>query len=693
MIGGATAVRVARAAAVVVVSAEQKMLTFPTIINRRLEDLASERKTLIEAWGFLLLGLGLYLALACYSFTPFDYGAAGVKAQVANYAGRIGAYAAAHILGRFGIVGMVWPLVFLVWGTLTATGFVVAPKPRRFLGFFALTTVIAGYCEMLLPRTALPEPSFGFGGIIGHTLRVTCKPELGYGGTLVALFFFGAICLVLTVNLKIVKTAEYVQLGVYYVRRFGRRHAARWAAQAWSVIWMRWILNREPDGDGEQIAKVDLAGAKPRTAFAAETTDAAAVRKKSVKALENEAMASAAPPADALDLHYDGASHGKPEATLFSRSKKAPDRNQEFRAIARNLTEQLAEFKIMGEVVGATQGPVVTTFEYKPAPGTKVSKISSLGEDLARLLKAQSLRVLAPIPGKDTVGFEVPNAERALIGFADLIDAPEFKNGKKKLPIAMGVDIFGKPMIEDLAEMPHLLVAGSTGSGKSVFMNTLIGSLIARHTAKELRLVMIDPKMVEMAAYNGLPHMARPVVTDAQNDAKRVLNDVVQEMEDRYQRMRAVGVRNIEGFNDIIKTSKKSEFLDFDGRWVPMPYLVLIIDEMADMMMLLGKDAEQPITRIAQKARAAGIHMVMATQRPSAEVVTGLIKANFPTRVAFRVLSGIDSRTILDQIGAETLLGKGDMLFLSSGGTQRLHGAYLSDSEVQSMVRATAKRK
>ena len=220
MIGGATAVRVARAAAVVVVSAEQKMLTFPTIINRRLEDLASERKTLIEAWGFLLLGLGLYLALACYSFTPFDYGAAGVKAQVANYAGRIGAYAAAHILGRFGIVGMVWPLVFLVWGTLTATGFVVAPKPRRFLGFFALTTVIAGYCEMLLPRTALPEPSFGFGGIIGHTLRVTCKPELGYGGTLVALFFFGAICLVLTGNLKIVKTAEYVQLGVYYVRRF-----------------------------------------------------------------------------------------------------------------------------------------------------------------------------------------------------------------------------------------------------------------------------------------------------------------------------------------------------------------------------------------------------------------------------------------------------------------------------------------
>jgi S-DNA-T family DNA segregation ATPase FtsK/SpoIIIE len=301
--------------------------------------------------------------------------------------------------------------------------------------------------------------------------------------------------------------------------------------------------------------------------------------------------------------------------------------------------------------------------------------------------------VLAPIPGKDTVGFEVPNGERSIIGFADLIEAPDFKNPKKKLPIAMGVDIFGKPIIEDLAEMPHLLVAGSTGSGKSVFMNTLIGSLIARHSAKDLRFIMIDPKMVEMAAYNSLPHMARPVVTDAAADAKQVLNEVVSEMEDRYQRMRAVGVRNIDGFNEAVKTRKKSEFLDFNGRWAPMPYLVLIIDEMADMMMLLGKDAEQPITRIAQKARAAGIHMVMATQRPSAEVVTGLIKANFPTRVAFRVLSGIDSRTILDQSGAETLLGKGDMLFLSSGGTQRLHGAFLSDGEVQSMVKATAKKK
>jgi S-DNA-T family DNA segregation ATPase FtsK/SpoIIIE len=275
-----------------------------------------------------------------------------------------------------------------------------------------------------------------------------------------------------------------------------------------------------------------------------------------------------------------------------------------------------------------------------------------------------------------------------MIGFGDLVDSKEFRSDKRRLPIAMGVDIFGQPVIEDLAEMPHLLVAASTGSGKSVFMNTLIGSLISRHTAQTLRFIMIDPKMVEMAAYASLPHLACPVLTDPSTEAKAVLNDLATEMDERYKQMRALGARNIDSFNDIIKARKRTEFVDFDGPWAPMPYVVLIIDEMADMMMLLGKEAEAPITRLAQKARACGIHLVIATQRPSADVVTGLIKANFPTRVAFRVLSGVDSRTILDQNGAETLLGKGDMLYLASGGTRRMHGAYLSDSEVQAMVQA-----
>lgn len=666
------------------------MLGLSTLVNRRLEDLTPEKKVLAEAWGFFLFGLGVFLALACYSFTPYDYGRFGVSAQVANFAGRFGAYAAAHILGRFGIIGMVWPLVFLLWGALTATGFVLSPQPRRLLGLLIITIATAGFFELLLPRTGLPEPTFGFGGVIGKFVDSGLRPQLGFGGTLVSLLFFSLICLVLSGNLKIVETAEYIRTGIYHVRRLLRRHGMPLLKKAWTVVWRRWILNIDPETD--QPVSISSKTARTQSASSAPGGTGVAEDSARKRPVVSEAVLAPAQAGSTLDLIYEGPAHGKPDAKLFVRSKPVLDRSQEFRQIAANLTEQLAQFKIIGEVVAATQGPVVTTFEFKPAPGTKVSKISALGEDLARLLKAQSLRVLAPIPGKDTVGFEVPNSERALIGFADLIEAPDFKLEKKKLPIAMGVDIFGKPVIEDLAEMPHLLVAGSTGSGKSVFMNTLIGSLIARHTAKELRFIMIDPKMVEMAAYNALPHMARPVVTDAQSDAKQVLNDVVVEMEDRYQKMRAVGVRNIDGFNEVIKTRKRNEFLDFNGRWAPMPYLVLIIDEMADMMMLLGKDAEQPITRIAQKARAAGIHMVIATQRPSAEVVTGLIKANFPTRVAFRVMSGIDSRTILDQNGAETLLGKGDMLFLSSGGSRRLHGAYLSDSEVQAMVKTTTKK-
>lgn len=626
-----------------------------------------------ESWGFLLLGLGIVLALACYSFSPFDYGGVTGKlnpAGVKNLAGNFGAYAAASVLGRFGVVGMIWPVIFLAWGFLTATGFVLWPRPRKFLGFFAAVCDLAGLSQLLLPGTGLPEPSFGFGGVIGHMIERSFVPNLGFGGSLITMIVLGLVALVLTGNLRVSKTAELAANAFYFVKKQARK------------AWWTYVLNK------------DLPGAMPSVTRSARPAPQSYKDDQAPSAAPTRAASSIPPvlPTVGLQIFYEGQPHGKPDVSLFSRTKKAPDRSADFKIISDNLTMQLAEFKIQGEVKAVTQGPVVTTFEYKPAPGTKVSKISALGEDLARMLKAQSLRVLAPIPGKDTVGFEVPNDERAVIGFADLIDTPEFKNPKWKLPIAMGVDIFGKPIVHDLAEMPHLLVAGSTGSGKSVFMNTLVGSLIARHSAKDLRFIMIDPKMVEMAAYNNLPHMACPVITDPQTEARAVLNSLVIEMDDRYRRMRAVGARNIDSFNETVKTRKKNEFLDFDGKWAPMPYIVTIIDEMADMMMILGKDAETPITRLAQKARACGIHMVIATQRPSADVVTGLIKANFPTRIAFRVLSGVDSRTILDANGAEGLLGKGDLLFMASGGTHRIHGAYLSESEVANMVKASIKK-
>lgn len=647
-----------------------------TLIDKQIKEALPAKAAWKEAWGFALLGLGIFLALACYSFSPYDYGAAsGILNPngVRNAAGNFGAAAAGSVLGRFGVVGMVWPVVFLAWGALTAMGFVLVPRPRKFLGFFAVVCNAAGLSQLLLPRTGLPEPSFGFGGTIGHMIERSFLPNLGFGGSLVSLTVLAIIALVLTGNIHVSKTASLAQDLFYVVKKLARR------------LWWTYVLNKDLPGTAPKVK------AAPRPATYTSDDPAPIVSGRAEKVAAAAAAVSAAP-AVAMDIYYEGQPHGKPGAALFSRTKKAPDRSADFKVIADNLTAQLAEFKIQGDVKAVTQGPVVTTFEYKPAPGTKVSKIAALGEDLARMLKAQSLRVLAPIPGKDTVGFEVPNEERAVIGFADLVESAEFKNPKWKLPIIMGVDIFGKPIVHDLAEMPHLLVAGSTGSGKSVFMNTLVGSLIARHTAKELRFIMIDPKMVEMAAYNALPHMACPVITDPQTEARAVLNGLVNEMDDRYRKMRAVGARNIDSFNETVKSRKKNEFLDFDGKWAPMPYVVLIVDEMADMMMMLGRDAETPITRLAQKARACGIHLVIATQRPSADVVTGLIKANFPTRVAFRVLSGVDSRTILDQNGAETLLGKGDMLFLASGGCNRIHGAYLSESEVANMVKATGKK-
>ena len=695
------------------------MFNFTAALNRGLNRgidkgirAMPSRSAWIESWGWVLLGFGLFLGLACYTFNPFDYTVANKvnPKGVANLAGPVGAFISASILGRFGVVGVIWPLAIMIWGSLTTLGFVVMPKGRRFLAFVSLSVSMSGFAQIQFPKWNIIEPSFGYGGIVGERIAIPMLAKLGYGGAIITLSVMTIISLVLTGNITISKTAMVCEYIVYIFRKYSRRiwiklvmsskNAAARSMRGLGVAQVSGAISSKLGVQTKAVSAtngpvdVKALSAKRSSSDNSKSGEISAADKasnsaKAAAAIDEAVGKGAIEDAYGLELHYNGPSHEKPSLKLFARSEKAVPKTANFKKIADMLTAQLSEFKVEGKITDVVEGPVVTTFEYEPAPGTKVAKISSLGEDLARLLSAQSLRVLAPIPGKSTVGFEVPNKERRTIGFGDLIDNDRFRSSKVTLPIAMGVDIFGKAVIEDLAEMPHLLVAGSTGSGKSVFMNTLIASLIARHTAKDLRLIMIDPKMVEMAAYNPLPHMACPVVTDAATDAKMKLDGLVEEMEDRYNRMRVVGAKNIKSFNDIIKSRRKSEFIRFEGKWAPMPYIVLIIDELADMMMVLGKEAEQPITRLAQKARAAGIHLVIATQRPSADVVTGLIKANFPTRVSFRVLSGVDSRTILDQNGAETLLGKGDMLYLSSGGLRRIHGAYLSDKEVNAMVSAS----
>ena len=368
---------------------------------------------------------------------------------------------------------------------------------------------------------------------------------------------------------------------------------------------------------------------------------------------------------------------------------------RELDAMGAKLMDALRTFKVDGELVGRTTGPVVTQFEVEPAPGVKVRQFATLSNDLALAMRAPSIRIVAPIPGRGAVGVEVPNPTPEMVGFRELIESNDYRSARAALPIALGKDLEGKPVIADLAKMPHLLIAGATGSGKSVCVNTIITSLVYRHTPRTLRFLMVDPKMVELSVYNTLPHLRHKVITD-NRDAAAVLKWAVMEMQERYQLLAANGCRNLQDFNQRVQKEtplkkprdRSVAFADDVYRGGILPYIVVVIDEMADLMMTVQGEVETPIAMLAQKARAIGIHLILATQRPSVNVITGLIKANFPSRIAFRVASQVDSRTIIDGAGAEMLLGNGDMLFIPPGKSEasRLQGAYLSSEETEKLM-------
>jgi DNA segregation ATPase FtsK/SpoIIIE, S-DNA-T family len=379
-----------------------------------------------------------------------------------------------------------------------------------------------------------------------------------------------------------------------------------------------------------------------------------------------------------------------------------PDRDpalsvKELDRLATVLLETLRTFKVEGRIVGRTTGPVVTQYEFAPAPGIKVSRVEALDADLALALKAPSVRIVAPIPGKGAVGVEVPNPAPDMVYLREIIEAPAFQRHRGQLPLALGKDLEGQPYVADLAKMPHLLIAGATGSGKSVCINTVITSLVYRHSPETLRLLLVDPKMVELSMYGDLPHLRHPVVTDPE-DAALALRWAVYEMERRYELLSANNVRSITEFNKRVEdrvTLRRIEPAGDEGdpdRWVyddgPIPYVVVVVDELADLMMQVQSEIERPLAQLAQKARAIGIHLIVATQRPSVNVITGLIKANFPCRIGFRVSSKVDSRTILDQNGADALLGNGDMLFLPPGTSDpvRVQGAFVSTAETERLM-------
>ncbi len=421
-------------------------------------------------------------------------------------------------------------------------------------------------------------------------------------------------------------------------------------------------------------------------------------RKKKSKAevlAEHDAEIHAAIEATA---HADLAGDELPSPTLLS---QVPPRNPEaakaeLEEMGNKLMAALATFRVDGDLVGRTTGPVVTQYEIEPAPGVKVRQFANLSNDLALAMRAASIRIVAPIPGRGAVGVEVPNPISEMVGFRELVEARDFQTARAALPIALGKDLEGKPVVADLAKMPHLLIAGATGSGKSVCVNTIITSLVYRHTPRTLRFLMVDPKMVELSVYNTLPHLRHKVITD-NRDAASVLKWAVMEMSERYELLAANMCRNIQEFNKrvqdgaTLKLPKRPDvaFEETTYKGSILPYIVVIIDEMADLMMTVQGEVETPIAMLAQKARAIGIHLILATQRPSVNVITGLIKANFPSRIAFRVASQVDSRTIIDGAGAEMLLGNGDMLFIPPGKSEpaRLQGAYISSEDTENLMK------
>ncbi len=647
-----------------------------------------------EARRLAVAALGLYLALILWGYDKADPGwSRSVEvASIANPGGRFGAWLADLLLYSFGLSAWWW--VGLI-ALLVANGYsrinCLSGEDRRPLlialsGFLVLLIASCGIEAMRFWSLAAPLP-FAPGGVLGYEVSRLAGAFLGFtGGTLILLMFAMAGMSLMTgvswlwLAEKLGGLLEATWLGAVALierwqdRRYGRRLASRRAAAIAEEL-------RKIEENPPPPVKIEPVALKVPLAKKAE----ARIERERQAPLFYDAPGEALPPLHLLDA----ATHGNenlPSADTL-----------EF--TSRLIERKLADFGVTVQVTSAYPGPVVTRYEVEPATGVKGAAIVNLAKDLARALSLVSIRVVETVPGKSCMALELPNPHRQTVRLSEIIGAKVYHDMHSHLTLALGKDIAGQPMVADLAKMPHLLVAGTTGSGKSVGINAMILSLLYKSEPKDVRLILVDPKMLELSVYEGIPHLLAPVVTDM-NKAANALHWCVGEMERRYKLMSALGVRNLAGFNGKIREAEKEGARIPDPFALPgdaeagapslktLPYIVVIIDELADLMMVVGKKVEELIARLAQKARAAGIHLILATQRPSVDVITGLIKANIPTRIAFQVSSKIDSRTILDQMGAEALLGQGDMLYLAPGTglPVRCHGAFVADDEVHRVV-------
>jgi S-DNA-T family DNA segregation ATPase FtsK/SpoIIIE len=637
-----------------------------------------------------IVALVLLMALATYSPDDPGFSFTGSAAPVHNRIGVVGAWLADVLFFLFGRPAFLFPLMLALaaWGLQRRIQSEASSRANTLVRIAGFLLVLVASCALTTLHWQPGSLRQSAGGVVG---------TLFGNGLAAGLNFLGATLLLIAAWMAGLSLA----FGVSWFTIMDRLGGLAWGAVGWLRARSASSRDAAEGRERRQARKEAVETSQKKSATRAPprieppkpiVEKSARVERERQVPMFDPPKANELPPLKLLD-------DPPPREPLYSA--------EGLEALSRLVEMKLKDFDIEVEVVAVQPGPVVTRFELRPAPGVKASQITALAKDLARALSVLSVRVVEVIPGKSVMGLEIANEKREVVTLGEIIRSKAYDELHSPLALALGKDIGGQPMVADLTRMPHLLIAGTTGSGKSVGINAMVLSLLYKSTAEHVRLIMIDPKMLELSVYEGIPHLLAPVVTDMKQ-AANALRWCVAEMERRYQLMAALGVRNITGFNRRVKDAleagkpirdpvmmlRAANDPSIDQREIqdlmPLPYIVVVVDELADLMMIVGKKVEELITRLAQKARASGLHLILATQRPSVDVITGLIKANIPCRIAFQVSARVDSRTILDQMGAETLLGHGDMLYLPPGTSlpTRVHGAFVSDQEVHRVVNA-----
>jgi S-DNA-T family DNA segregation ATPase FtsK/SpoIIIE len=674
------------------------------------DDQKKEKMTK-ELQGMALGTVGTFILLAFLTYNTADvsWNSYSNEGSIHNLGGRLGAQVADLFFSGFGLASYLIPLALLYMAYTLFRFKEIRLRSYKLMASFGLIFSLSTLFAFFRDTTTLFGQQVATGGVVGKLTCNMLKSMIGATGAMLLLLPL------LAASIMILSKFSFVLFAGWWLENFKNK-------------WAAWQERRSHDRQELQREKAKQEG-KPAPSSGPVIKPAAVPPPilnsfKKEKEKKKEAIKTAAIQETFAFIKAEGDFKTPPFSLLDTPPaiEKTLDRDT-LTMNARLLEKKLKDYGIDGEVVEICPGPVITMYEYAPAPGIKISRIAGLTDDLTMALQAMSIRIVAPIPGKGVVGIEVPNRDRDMVFLSEIFNCEEFHHNKMKLPLALGKDIAGVPVVTDLAKAPHLLVAGSTGSGKSVSINTMILSLLYMFEPRDVRMIMVDPKMLEFSMYEGIPHLLLPVVTEPKK-ASLALKWAVNEMERRYKLLSDKGVRNIDSYNkklagevqeleemnssisedEIIE--ELEEIIEEEGgevlddpmpfvmddtevlEHVHLPYIVVIVDELADLMMVAGREVEEHIARLAQKARASGIHLLLATQRPSVDVITGLIKANLPSRISFQVTSKVDSRTILDCNGAESLLGAGDMLYMPPGTSrlQRIHGAFVSDAEVQRVV-------